>query len=769
MKIYPKIRKYQSGGQLSEVNFYPTVQYTRTSNVAITQGAWSPLKQTVTPDAVIDPELLKKVEGNTNEVRLTMAEMNNDLHKFNSLNEAEKRSNLGVNLLNNIRGNTAKVVQLKNLQNTTKAAYDKAKSSFALGTLAVDRDGNVATTMPNGEIRYIPPSEFVSNIGKVKGNTVKELFTERTENDTEAFDKGSYHDDVLSQLTGRDAQLKSLSEIAPRIGTNEVNSKIQTDYGYDRDDNAIKTYTIGRGTLSNAKQIAVAAELASRVMSQEDKNSIKATALQKLVDNDNAPLFRDNGKGGREFVPSGDHFSYKKWNPATKKMETGKVFYSEVRNNITKLNEQEQAETDQNKKQRIKNIKANIVNNFQQEYLSSFVQDYFNVQKQYKQDDSETFSDAPESAYDRFGDGAYKISKISKDTANVADLVVANGEKEAVIADPNSLSATAHTKKYLELDPGTGETYAASSNITKDKEKYGTTFTVPFEKDVKKGYMIDNTLTYGGRDLNMYSPETKENMWRVNAGHATKGIFWKDDVTGNVVALTRNTVDKTSGDKMINKVADAMAAAKVKNTKDGVYDPKGATEDFNTYLEKNDMVHVPTIVYKTVTLVPKNTQNPSDKLLIKGSSNYDSLSNTEKDAFEGTLKERANTGSTYKKDTIFDVNVEKTKEGRATVNIKGEDYYVVVNEVVGMSQDLSVIQNIEEGLDHKRSFTKSGDVDLPSKLTWEMVNRLMSTNKPTDFQRENGGTLPTHEEGGLLPRFIPQEFKIKPLSLKDLY
>jgi len=753
MKIYPKIRKYQSGGQLSEVNFYPTVQYTPTTSVAITQGAWTPLKQTVTPDAVIDPELLKKIGGLTNENSAVMQKMNSDLHAFNSLNEAEKRSNQGINLLNSIKGNTALVTELANNKERNDKAKAKAESSHAWGVLAVDRNGNVAVTLPSGEVRYVPPAEYVSNLGVYKGKTVKELSTERENNPHELFGKGIVHDDVISQLTGSQVHFENLSKIAPTIGTDEINTKIQGAYGFDKKDFLVKSFTVGNGTLTNDRQIAAASDLAFQKMPTEDVNSIKAIALQKLVSNSNV----------------GDYFALRQWNPKTEKVETHKQSYNDIKSTLSTLNQQESAEKDPDKIQEIRNKKAGLINRFQQEYVKSFIQDYFDAKRVNKQDYSSTSDVADKDMYERVGDGAYKISKISKDTANVADLVVANGEKEAVIADPNSLTATAHTKKYLELDPGTEKTYAASSNITKDKEKYGTTFTVPFEKDVKKGYMIDNTLTYGGRDLNMYSPETKENMWRVNAGHATKGIFWKDSVTGNVVALTKNTVDKTSGDKMINKVADAMAAAKVKNTKNGVYDPKGATEDFNNYLEKNNMVHVPTIVYKTVTLVPKNTQNPSDKLLIKGGSNYDSLSNTEKDAFEGTLKERANTGSTYKKDIIFDVNVEKTKEGRATVNIKGEDYYVVVNEVVGMSQDLSVIQNIEEGLDHKRSFTKSGDVDLPSKLTWEMVNRLMSTNNPTGFQKENGGTLPTHEEGGLLPRFIPQEFKIKPLSLKDLY
>jgi len=205
MKIYPKIRKYQSGGQLSEVNFYPTAQYTPTSNVAITQGAWTPLKQTVTPDATIDPELLKKGKGNTNEVRLTMAEMNNDLHKFNSLNEAEKRSNLGVNLLNNIKGNTAKVVQLENLQNTTNTAIKKADSSDALGVLAVDREGNVAVTMPDGKVNYVTPADYISNLGKFRGNTVKELVTKRTEDDSEAFDKLVSDKEIDFTISGPDA------------------------------------------------------------------------------------------------------------------------------------------------------------------------------------------------------------------------------------------------------------------------------------------------------------------------------------------------------------------------------------------------------------------------------------------------------------------------------------------------------------------------------------------------------------------------------------
>lgn len=748
MKIYPKIRKYQSGGQLSEVNFYPTVQYTPTTSVAITQGAWTPLKQTVTPDAVIDPELLKKIGGLTNENSAVMQKMNSDLHSFNSLNEAEKRSNQGINLLNSIKGNTALVTELANNKERNDKAKAKAESSDAWGVLAVDRNGNVAVTLPSGEIKYVPPAEYVSNLGVYKGKTAKELSTERENNPNELFGKGIVHDDVISQLTGTSVHLENLSKIAPTIGTDEINTKIQGAYGFDKNDFLVKSFTIGNGTLTNDRQIAAASDLAFQKMPTEDVNSIKAIALQKLVSNSNV----------------GDYFALRQWNPKTRKVETHKQSYNDIKSTLSTLNQQENAEKDPDKIQEIRNKKAGLINRFQQEYVKSFIQDYFDAKRVNKQDYSSTFDVADKDMYENVGSGAFKKTDATFDAKAVGDQFVVMGEAEAVIPSKNSLTATVHTKPYTGLFDGDGTGLA--TNIDKDP-KYGKVFINTADKDAKFKYMVENTETLDGRDLTSYSRDVKNNMYRVGAGDATKGFF-KTDQNGKVFAITPKTVNPVTGNKIIDDISDKMIYYKLKIKADtsGKYTREKANEEFNAWAKSQNLLHVPEIVYKTVALVPVNTTNRFDRQLIQGGSNYSSLSKDEKETLQNTLNKAASAGvgSSAIDDAILGVKV-RGDDRQATVNIGGNNYVVVVREVAGISQDLAKVQNVSEAIGQKATFTHAGDINLLDAGHIDLIKNLIGTS--SDIRYDN--RIEEKEQGGIIPQFVPQEFKIKPLSLKDLY
>ena len=105
MKIYPK--KLQSGGFLPEVNYYPTVQYSPTSSVAITQGAWAPTALSMTEDAKVDTDMFKNLKGLTNEQARDTALIMQKINSYNSLPEIGRRSAEGRSLLSDIKTNTS--------------------------------------------------------------------------------------------------------------------------------------------------------------------------------------------------------------------------------------------------------------------------------------------------------------------------------------------------------------------------------------------------------------------------------------------------------------------------------------------------------------------------------------------------------------------------------------------------------------------------------------------------------------------------------------
>jgi hypothetical protein len=258
-------------------------------------------------------------------------------------------------------------------------------------------------------------------------------------------------------------------------------------------------------------------------------------------------------------------------------------------------------------------------------------------------------------------------------------------------------------------------------------------------------------------------------MYRVGAGDATKGFF-KTDQDGKVFAITPKTVNPVTGNKVIDDISDKMTYYKLKIKADtsGKYTREKANEEFNAWAKSQNLLHVPEIVYKTVALVPVNTTNRFDRQLIQGGSNYSALSKDEKETFQNTLNKAASTGvgSSAIDDAVLGVKV-RGDDKQSTVNIGDSDYVVVVREVVGISQDLAKVQNVSmsKGLDQEATHTHAGDINLLDAGHIDLMNNLRNTNSYVGYKPP----VIKKEQGGIIPQFVPQEFKIKPLSLKDLY
>lgn len=754
MKIYPKTRKFQSGGKLSEINFYPTVQYTPTSSVAITQGAWSPLQQTRTKDALLDPELMKGKEMLSNESREYMSNLESKMYEYNSLSEPERQSNKGLSLLASMKGDSAKAVEYVNNYKRNQEAVKSLEPNDSSDIWVTDEYGRhgVKDSQDANKVKWINSVDLYENLNRFKPLSALELTTARGEIDAEV--RNTRLDDIAKRTTGRKIWDESLARAATNIGHNQVNSIIQGRYGITpKDDGLNKTRKIERGSLDNKYQIAAASDLALNQMPASDKNGIMATAVQKLFNPNNM----------RDYIETRS-FGY---NPETGKTEIqfGRKSFGEV------LEQLEGYSKDKNGKVIKTPVppeeKFKIIENFKRDYLKTYVKNYFDAKTVDENKFSSTFDVASKDIDERMGlENLFKKTEATFDAKAVGDQFVVMGETEAVIFSKNSLTATVHTKPYTGLYSGDGQ--GVATNIEKDT-KFGKVFMNTSDKDSKFKYMVENTETLDGRDLTSYSRDVKNNMYRVGAGDATKGFF-KTDQDSKVFAISPKTINTATGNKLIDDISDKMTYYKLKIKADasGKYTREKANEDFNAWAKSQNLIHVPEIVYKTVALVPVNTTNKFDKQLIQGGSNYNALSKDEKETFQNTLNKAASTGvgSSAIDDAVWGVQV-WGDEKQSTVNIGGNNYIVVVREVVGISQDLAKIQNISQskGLEQKATFTHQGDIDLLNAGHIDIINNLIGSSSGVGYDNK----IEEKEHGGIIPQFTPQEFKIKPLSLKDLY
>lgn len=749
MKIYPKIRKLQSGGQLHEVNFYPTVQYTPTSNVAITQGAWSPLKQTLTPDAVLDPDILKDAKGLSNEQSKFIRETNETLTGYNRLSEPEKKSNRGQSMLAALKSDLARVNELNNNAKRNEEARGIVKDNKALDLLSTDEKGNVGVLTykkdTNGnliedDIEYIDPSLIGTGLHRPLTN--KQVTTYRGTLDNTVDRK--ILDDLVTNTKGREFADKSLEAFA-KTGKDQMNSEIEKQFGIYHKDNLIKAQTIGQGTLSNIYQLSVASDVALRTLPQDEERGLKSEALQKLFDPNNRGSFS----------------AYVRSDKGPVKSETS---FDVTRKELYDLSGKVDAETDPSKKVSLMKEKSQKIKKFQNDYVRSYIQSYFNSKQDLSTDYKETYENLSGDLYNKLGSGfdALQKSEATYDVKALEGHITSHMDDVAVTSD-GTVNGTVHSSrvtKLLETDK------PVSSNIAFGEDKQPILL-YDYSNDPKAKLFVNNTETIRGIAKSKFGEDVQKNMFRVGAGEATYGYFKKDN-EGKFYNITGETVVK--GSNPPKKFLDLINENK-ERIKETVIKNKGTDADFDTqfkgWLSSQKIINPPTPLFKIVTLVPIDSKNPYDQRLLKGSSQWEeALSETEKQAVSNRLTALKNQRTN--KDKLVDWK--RFDDDEFTLNDK--TYKVVVREMTGMAASFAVINDISKGYGQTPDLNYNGNIESIDRQRQTSLDELL----PSDLsyyqeppKEENGGELPTLAEGGLVPRFIPQEIKIKPLSLKDLY
>lgn len=773
MKIYPKIRKLQSGGQLSEVNFYPTVQYAPTSNVAITQGAWTPLKQTTSPDLTMDPDILKGVEGNTNAVNQFMSTANNKLQQFNRLSELEKRSNVGQSLMAGFKADLARVNELKNDFKSNQDARKLAKDNEVNDYLATDEYGNVRVLKPaitsdgqfdlnNTTIETVRPDEVYGD-NTLKPLTHTQYLNWRAKLPSQSFNVAG--DDTPSYSQGNEHLDKSLKAIADGLGKEEINRKIQYGYNVHHSDNLMKSLTFTNNKTDNIVQLKAASELAYSRLTPALKNGLYSLALSKLYSPNERGVY-----SAIERIPSNDP---NKDDTFVRK----NISYNDNRQRLNDLNLKISSETDPVKKTDLLQTRAAYVRDFQEQFAKSKVQDYFDIKHQPKDEKSWTYDNLSEGLYDKaLGTQGEPLMKTDAtlDAITAAKITPSITEKYSVTVDPKDPTATVHTNTYNTF-------HATTSPVSTNIEVRGNSKMLmnSYKTDPKRGYSIMGTETVLGRNLGEFSPDTQDNTFRIGVGQTTDSFFITDASNKRIYNITGSTKNKKTGNKWVTDLNTAREKIYTDNitTKDGkkYYNAEKGDKQWEEWLDKNQITQTPSIVNKVIMLVPTKSTNANDKMLLNSRSGYtDGLSASDKIALQNKVGFMNNKFNTQTKDVIpATVTYKEFKKGnetfeRPTVMVGNEEYMVVVKEMVGIAANLSVINSIaKDEVKQTPNLTYTGDIGLHNKRQQQIIDK---TN--TFLQNVIEGVpsgIASNEEGGILPQFIPQEIKIKPLSLKDLY
>lgn len=752
MKIYPKTRKFQSGGKLSEINFYPTVQYTPTSSVAITQGAWSPLQQTRTKDALLDPELMKGKEMLSNESREYMGNLESKMYEYNSLSEPERQSNKGLSLLASMKGDSAKAVEYVNNYKRNQEAVKSLEPNDSSDIWVTDEYGRhgVKDSQDANKVKWINSVDLYENLNRFKPLSALELTTARGEIDAEV--RNTRLDDIAKRTTGRKIWDESLARAATNIGHNQVNSIIQGRYGITpKDDGLNKTRKIERGSLDNKYQIAAASDLALNQMPASDKNGIMATAVQKL--------FNPNNMG--DYIETRS-FGY---NPETGKTEIqfGRKSFGEVLEQLEGYSKDKDGKIVKTPVPPEEKFK--IIENFKRDYLKTYVKNYFDAKTVDENKFSNTFDVASEDINERMGiENPLKKTETTKDAKAVMDEILARSTDLAATTSPNDLFATVYTGKLTPLEK------SESNMVGVGKAKM---LNQNWESDFKNDYVIKGTTTLGGPSTDNFSKGTQNNIYRVDDGHVGKMFYFKDAQSGKAYSLNSSLVNQSTGNKWIEDINNKIKEIRTANTKKGVYDEATAEGEFKSYLKKNNLSQLPSMVFKSVVLVPLNTDNKFDKDLIKSGSNTDRLDVEQRAAFLNKMTS-LNSVVNSSKDNLYPTTLSSTtatidnkKYNIQTVEINDVDYAVVVKELTGVSADPAVVSTIgSTKLNHGMKLYNVGDRSILDRNYAEMLNDYESTGVNMKYGQTQ---VEKKEEGGIIPQFKPVEFKIKPLSLKDLY
>jgi len=749
MKIYPKIRKLQSGGQLSEVNFYPTVQYTPTSNVAITQGAWTPLQQVRTKNALLDPELMKGKQMLSNESREYMANLESKMHEYNSLSEPERQSNKGLSLLASMKGDSAKAIEYVNNYKRNQEAIQSLEPNDSSNVWATDEYGKIAVkdSKDSNKIKWINSVDLYDNLNRFQPQTALELTTARGEIDAEVGN--TRLDDIAKRITGEKIWLESLTKAAAGMGHNQVNSIIQNKYGITPNDDGLnKTRKIERGSLDNKYQIAAASDLALNYMSAADKNGIMATAVQKLFNPNNMRNYIETRSFG--------------YNPKTGKTELqlGRKSFGEVLEQLEGYSKDKDGKIIKTPVPPEEKFK--ILESFKRDYLKTYVKDFFDAKTVDENKFSSTFDVASEDINERMGvDNPLKKTETTKDAKAVMDEILARSTDLATTTSPNDLFATVYTGKLTPLEK------SESNMVGVGKAKM---LNQNWESDFKNDYVIKGTTTLGGPSTDNFSKGTQNNIYRVDDGHVGKMFYFKDAQSGKAYSLNSSLVNQSTGNKWVEDINNKIKEIRSANTKKGVYDEVTAEGEFKNYLKKNNLSQLPSMVFKSVVLVPLNTDNKFDKDLIKSGSNIDRLDAEQRAAFLNKMTS-LNSVVNSNKDNLYPttlssttVTIDNKKYNTETVTLNKVDYAVVVKELIGVSADPAVISTIgSTKLNHGMKLYNVGDRSILNRSYGEMLNEYESTGVNFKYAQ------PTMEEGGILPQFKPVEITLKPLSLKDLY
>jgi len=296
-----------------------------------------------------------------------------------------------------------------------------------------------------------------------------------------------------AKLYSESKDIKEVQSILSNI--DKINSEIERQYGIYHGDNLIKAQTIGQGKISNKYQLSVASDVALRTLPQAEERGLKALALQKLFDPNNTGSFSMYKRG--EKGPVKTEFSF-----------------DNIRKNLYDLSVQISKEKDPTKRSKLASEKSQIVKNFQNDYVKSYVQSYFNAQEDISTNYKEIYSTLSKDLYGTVGgQGDLAESDVTLNTTIVAELTPGMSEKFAVTFDKNDPTATIHTQEAVSL----AATKSPVSTNTETKGGAPMLFN-SWGNDPGKKLIVDNTETINGNPLDMYSPQTQSNLFRVGTG-----------------------------------------------------------------------------------------------------------------------------------------------------------------------------------------------------------------------------------------------------------
>ena len=764
MKIYPK--KLQSGGFLPEVNYYPTVQYSPTSSVAITQGAWAPTALSMTEDAKVDTDMFKNLKGLTNEQARDTALIMQKINSYNSLPEIGRRSAEGRSLLSDSKtGASLYSNKLENNLNSWKDTGSQIKDKKLVNDLAISDNGNVWVEEGGGVDLYgnkvqgkvVEMDPLTASIRGLEKLTRSKLYQKRNDDD-ELIDRNELFSELINAKNKEDID-KDLKAVMDDAGSTGIKWLQQSDY-MTGNEGIAKSWTTGGFKKTDKSQLDLLSKLTVDNLPDNSRRGLESDAMK----------FFDRYSEGKVTLHHNAGSASPKGIAPTESYLVADA--GVTREKIKNYHLQAEKATTPQDKYKYEVAAKQEYQKFINSYVKSYIMSVFEGKKSFDYGRDKTFKTLSNT----------DLGNSGLENVNMTPFTPDGSYTKGYFQD-QTLMARAKDNSGLfviNLDtPGQifqkDESKPQVSNIAKEKD--ANYFVSDVKSDAKlKGYTISSTLSFNNTNMDSMSDQTLSKTFRMGGGTLTHRFYGKKD--GKIVALQSgshmlNGAGKPTKDTPVTVYTDVIAQLNKENkTRIAKDKTKGYTDDqASEFVEKKlrdrSLYIAPSFVEKGVSFVDMTSSDSRDKRLLVGRNSASvKLTDEEKLAIKSQVNKLNGGGLTDSNNIDWD---------DLTVTIDNKKHKIVVGEIAGIMDDPAKVNAIatSNALGFKEDVLVYGEGHPKAESARERRQKLslpsFITGEVHEAKKEEGGVIPQHESGGIIPQFTPQKIEIKALSLNDLY